>query len=118
MSTTDADGMNGIFVVPVHNLLNSGHKVTAVCIVSDGTNPDLTEFIPWEHVSCRIMEFGKSRMPTWDEMCVIKDVFWGEDEVVVQFHPAKKDYVNFHPHVLHLWKSKKEPFPTPPKICV
>lgn len=118
MSSEPEDGMNGVFFIPLHKLMNSGHRVEALCVVSDGTDRDLGDLIPWEHVSVRIMEYGKSRIPTWDEMSAVKDVFWKDDEVVVQFHPAKEVYVNFHPHVLHLWRSKKDPFPTPPIICV
>ena len=46
-------------------------------------------------------------------MCVIKDCFWNEDEVCMQLHPAKKDYVNNHNYCLHIWK-----IPTPPSIMV
>lgn len=116
-SSVPADGMNGIFIVPVHKLINTGHRIEAFCIVSDGTGSDLQEVVPWEHVSVRVMEYGKSRMPDWNEMCAIKDVFWEDDETVVEFHPAKKNYVNVHPHVLHLWRNKNG-FPTPPIICV
>lgn len=81
----------------------------------------------WEHVSVHVYdsfhammdeESGGERIPTWQEMAFVKDLFWNEDECVVQFHPAKKDYVNFHSCVLHLWRSTKEPFPMPPKVCV
>jgi hypothetical protein len=67
----------------------------------------------WEHVSVTLKKKeGKkekpvNRSPTWEEMCFIKDLLWGEDEEVIQYHPAKSDYVNFHDHCLHLWKNKK-----------
>ena len=38
----------------------------------------------WEHVSVSLP--GQSRCPRWDEMCFIKDLFWAEDECVVQYH--------------------------------
>ena len=101
--STDADGMNGAFSIP----LRIG--VVANCIVSDGMG--------WEHVSIHINEKGKQRTPTWNEMCQVKEFFWKDDEVVVQYHPAKDNYVNLHPHVLHLWR-RPEGFPTPPKIMV
>ena len=74
----------------------------------------------WEHVSASAYDtmFRKERTPRWEEMCFLKDQFWNEDEVVIQFHPAKSDYVNIHDFVLHLWRWKKGIFPTPPKICV
>lgn len=54
----------------------------------------------WEHVS--IMKKSR-KLPTWDEMCFIKDLFWREDENVVQIHPRKSEYVNFT-DALHLWR--------------
>lgn len=49
-------------------------------------------------------------------MCYVKDMFFEEDECVVQYYPSKKDYVNIHPYVLHLWKPEKnqEQIKTPP----
>lgn len=68
----------------------------------------------WEHVSVSL----QNRCPTWDEMCRIKDIFWGEDECVVQFHPPKSEYVNLHPYCLHLWKKIGEKADLPPKEFV
>jgi hypothetical protein len=70
--------------------------------------------LDWEHVSvsCR------NRCPNWPEMCFVKDLFWADDEVVMQLHPAKKDYVNQHPYCLHMWKPIAEIIPLPPRIMV
>lgn len=57
---------------------------------------------PWEHVSVSL--YDKKRCPSWEEMCLVKDLFWSSDETVMQFHPAKYDYVNIHQFCLHLWK--------------
>jgi len=111
--STDEDGMNGAFVVPILA------RVVANCIVSDGANHEAIQLGVggWEHVSIHINDNGRERIPTWYEMTLIKDVFWKEEECVVQFHPAKSEYVNIHPHVLHLWR-RIEGFPTPPIACV
>jgi hypothetical protein len=68
---------------------------------------------PWEHVSVS----SRLTPPRWEEMCWIKDIFWGAEEWVVQFHPAAAHYVNTHDRCLHLW-APTEPFPLPPKECV
>ena len=68
----------------------------------------------WEHVSVSY----RRRTPTWDEMCKVKDMFWHDDETVVQYHPKKSDYVNIHPNCLHLWRKCGEDFEQPPKIYV
>ncbi len=68
----------------------------------------------WEHVSVSY----PNRCPSWDEMCRVKDIFWYESECAVQYHPPKKDYVNFHPYCLHLWRKTGENFELPPKEFV
>ena len=111
-SSTYKDGMNGVFQIP---LVVDGipHPVTANCVVSDGTCLEGTGIETWEHVSVHIDDWGNQRTPSWGEMCLVKDVFWDPEECVVQFHPPKSDYVNNHPHVLHLWKLKNGKFPRP-----
>lgn len=54
----------------------------------------------WDHVSVS----APNRCPSWLEMCQIKELFFRDDEVVMQLHPAKEDYVNHHPFCLHLWR--------------
>jgi len=68
----------------------------------------------WEHVSVSL----KSRTPNWDEMCFVKNLFWDEDEVVIQYHPARAEYVSHHPHCLHLWRPIDGELPTPPSHLV
>jgi len=70
----------------------------------------------WEHVS--LAPYKRSHTPTWDEMCRLKDMFFHEDETVVQYHPPKSEYVNNMPNCLHLWRPLKEVMPTPPSIMV
>lgn len=79
-------------------------KIMIIFSVGDG----------WDHVSASY----KNRCLTWDEMCRIKDIFFHEDEVVMQLHPTKKNYVNIHPYVLHLWKPQNVDIPLPQKIMV
>ena len=68
----------------------------------------------WEHVSVSY----PNRTPTWDEMCRVKDIFFDEEECVVQYHPPRSEYVNFHPYCLHLWRKCGENFETPPRELV
>jgi len=68
----------------------------------------------WDHVS---MSF-KHRVPTWEEMCILKSVFFEDDECVVQYHPPKIEYVNNHQFCLHLWKPINIELPKPPSILV
>ena len=54
----------------------------------------------WEHVS---VELQARRLPNWEEMCEVKDIFWNDEEEVVQIHPKKSEYVNMT-EALHLWR--------------
>lgn len=64
----------------------------------------------WDHVSVSL----EKRCPTWGEMCYVKELFFSEEELVVQYHPAKSNYVNVHPYCLHLWRPQNEQLPQPP----
>jgi len=64
----------------------------------------------WEHVSVSL----SNRCPTWDEMAYIKNLFWKEDETVVQFYPKKSKYKNLMPFCLHLWRKIGQEYELPP----
>jgi len=70
----------------------------------------------WEHASVSL----KNRCPNWREMCFVKDFFWDPEDVVMQLHPAKSEYVNMHRYCLHLWRpiGIGVKIPTPPSILV
>lgn len=68
----------------------------------------------WEHVSVSLPH----RCPTWEEMCRVKDLFWGPEDCVIQFHPPRSEYVNNHPYCLHLWRPVNGQVATPPSILV
>lgn len=70
----------------------------------------------WEHVSVSLPDSPK-KCPSWDEMCIVKRLFWTPDCCVVQFHPAEAEYVDVA-QVLHLWRNVRTAFPAPPRICV
>lgn len=111
LASTDAQGNNGAFRVKTK-------WGRLFCIASDGTS-NLAAALSekeWEHVSVSL--HSQDKTPTWEIMCYIKDLFWGDDETVVQFHPKQSEYVNTHPHVLHLWKPVGEEIALPPRFMV
>lgn len=71
----------------------------------------------WEHCSVSITDRYK-RCPSWEQMSFIKDSFWNDDECCIEYHPAKKDYVNNHEYCLHIWKPIDQEIPTPPSLMV
>jgi len=68
----------------------------------------------WDHVSVSL----DNRCPNWPEMNKIKNLFFGEDVTVLQFHPKKSEYVNCHPYCLHLWKRVDTDHELPPSLLV
>lgn len=74
----------------------------------------------FDHVSVSVNTSGlpHKRTPTWEEMNWVKDIFFEPEELVIQYHPPKSQYVNNHEHVLHLWKIVGFEIPLPPKQCV
>lgn len=69
----------------------------------------------WEHVS---VSTGRRRCPNWPEMCFVKDLFWDEEECVIQYHPPLSQYVKNDRWCLHLWKPTQAVMPAPPSGLV
>jgi hypothetical protein len=115
LATTPSDGNNGAF-----NLESPepGWRLAVLC--SDGTDPDVPDAAGWEHVSIHAhRDRGRQmRTPTWKEMAYVKAICWDDEDLVIQYHPRKSEYVNNHPHVLHLWRYTLGEIPTPPPLLV
>jgi hypothetical protein len=94
------DGNNGAF-----RLLGPYGRELLI-VASDGGG--------WEHVSVSI----RRSAPSWDEMCAVKAAFWDDEDVVVQYHPRRSEYVNNHARCLHLWRPTAVQLPTPPALFV
>lgn len=92
-------GNNGAFIVPC-----VPHRSTLKLLMSDQEG--------WEHVSVSVHR--QKRLPTWEEMCWVKELVWRPDERVVQYHPPEAEYVRAHPYVLHLWRPIDAKLPYPP----
>lgn len=107
--TTAADGNNGVFYVPMPHGVVASSAIFAI-IASDGEG--------WEHVSVHVE--GLLRAPLWHEMCLVKSLFWCARDCVMQLHPPESDYVNVHPHTLHLWRPNAPDvkIPRPPQKMV
>lgn len=105
LATSSIDGNNGCFII------NFGSDLLQ-CIASDGMG--------WEHVSITIRTKNRMvyKVPDWEIMCMIKDMFWENEDTVIQYHPKKSEYVNNHPYVLHLWKPIGRELPVPDSILV
>lgn len=97
---TDASyGNNGVFLFRVN-----GHDLRV--IASDGAG--------WNHISVSLAH----RCPTWGEMCLAKSLFWDGEDCAIQYHPPQSEYVDCHPHCLHVWQPQGIPFPRPDPALV
>ena len=70
----------------------------------------------WNHVS--IVPLKRNYVPSWQDMCNLKDVFFNEDEAVIQIHPPKSEYVNNVENCLHLWQCTYKEMVLPPSVLV
>ena len=59
-----------------------------------------------------------TRTPTWEEMCIMKDIFWQDDEECMQLHPKKENYIDNMKYCLHIWRPINQAIPMPPNIMV
>ena len=99
--SNDQDG--GFFIIPHYDMRGYQFNVLA----NNGKE--------WEHVTVTVSLAGSrpTFLPTWNDMCFIKNLFWDEEETAMQLHPPKSEYVNNHPFALHLWGRKQKDIPLP-----
>ena len=53
----------------------------------------------WDHLSVS----HKDRLPSWEDLKLVKDLFIGADREAIQVLPRKVDYVNLAKNCLHVW---------------
>ena len=70
----------------------------------------------WDHVS--VAPHNRNIMPSWNDMCRIKDIFFYPGEVAIQYHPEEGKNVNILQNCLHLWRPNEEELPVPPLYLV
>jgi hypothetical protein len=109
MASTVLNGNNGVFQWKM-KIGKDLFDTYFIAIASNGSG--------WEHVSMQIVFLGHNRLPTWDEMCALKALFWDAEDCVVQYHPPLSKYVDCHPFVLHLWRPRWVELPQPDPILV
>lgn len=48
----------------------------------------------------------------------VKELFWDDEQAVMQLHPPKSTYRNHHPGCLHMWRPTDQNIPLPPADMV
>lgn len=102
LASDDSAGNNGAFLMP------GARQPLLQIIASDGEG--------WEHVSVSVP--GNHTTPSWEEMDFVKRLFWDDTDCVAQLHVPRKDWVNFHPYTLHLWRQIGHEWAQPDSIMV
>ena len=116
---------------------NDSHGNNGAFVLRSPVSPDWDLFViasdggGWDHVSAQARKVLSAdghvaaidmsgRVPTWDEMCFLKNTFWDPEDAVVQYHPPVSEYVNRHKFTLHLWRptSPGVEIPRPPTYMV
>lgn len=104
LGSTDKEGNNGVFMFQ-----RARYALHTVC----------SDTMGWEHVS---VSRSDAKMPTWLDMCFIKEKFWSDEDTIMQLHPPKADWINNHAKCLHLWRptsaAPANQIPLPPAIMV
>lgn len=100
------DRYAGFFRIPV-----AGSKRPLCVIASAGDGPGTHG---WDHVSVSL----PSRCPRWEEMDLVKRLFFHPHEVAMQLHPPESDHISNHPYCLHIWRPIAGEIPLPPSILV
>ena len=72
------------------------HQSGLAVIVSIDQSASSSE---WLHVSCS----RRGRLPSWEDLKMVKAVFVGPDKEAFQVLPPDAEYINDHPFTLHLW---------------
>jgi hypothetical protein len=85
-------------------------EIGGLRIISSGSVDGNEAGAGWEHVSVSLHD----RCPTWDEMKKVKELFWRDDETVIQFHPSKGQYISKCETCLHLWRKPGAEAELPP----
>ncbi len=80
---------------------DGSHLYYFVFTVEDGYEDGIIR----EHAS--VSRVTGDKLPTWEEMCDLKDIFWEDEEECIQIHPRKSDYVNLVGNCLHIWSMKR-----------
>lgn len=115
MASDESFGQMGAFQIPS---VIPGRMLSVIAANGDGWSELGMPGEPWEHASVKAFIGERNYVPTWSEMCQIKDIFWDATDCVMQFHVPKADHINDHAFVLHLWRPAITAIPLPPKETV
>lgn len=81
---------------------------------SDKALVSATIIAGWEHLGVSF----KNKIPSWECMQEMKELFFKDDEECFQMHPKADNYVNNNEYTLHIWRPIEGMKQVPPSILV
>lgn len=72
------------------------------------TEEDVSPYGRVEHISFADWNIKTKRVPTWEEQCAMKDLFFKPEEECFCIFPRKSEYVNVVESCMHIWHKKEE----------
>lgn len=81
---------------------------------SDNALVSFTRILGWEHLCVSF----KNKIPSWEVMNEMKEMFFEDNEDAFQYHPVKDNYINNNEYCLHIWRPLETNIPEPPSILV
>ena len=73
------------------------HNIAPYSVIISATAED--DGRPWAHFSVA----HPHRLPTWDDLVRFKEAFLGAESKAIQVIAPRSQWVNIHPHCLHLF---------------
>jgi hypothetical protein len=99
-STTIHNGNNGLFKLYLRgNRTNLGSMLYITATEKDS----------WECVEV----YTPVRYPIWEELCLVRNLFWDRNDLVIQYYPREKDCSNFKKYSVCLWRPTNQLIPNP-----
>lgn len=101
----DMPGRTWDFVVPLDWIQNreTSNSILAFFHLPDGRIVGVNAFGHEGHVWIHASTSHPHRLPTYEELCALKEVVFGPHGVCAQVFEATENHVNIHPNCLHLW---------------
>jgi hypothetical protein len=84
------------------------YRIGALLVI-DSDDQDFGDGQRWHHVSFST----RRRLPDWNEIKLVRTLFFPPDAEVIQVFPPVDEWVNTHAYTFHLWQCKTRRL-TPP----
>lgn len=116
------DNINNFRRVDLYGYGDIGDEYSGTFIIDRYKNDEfylviVSNGLGWDHVSVTLHKKNGAnikRCPSYEEMQMVKEKVFSEEEVVFQLHPREEDYIDTHPYCLHLWKPNNCNMSIPP----